>query len=88
VTTDFAETPMARKQYGAIPLILKSAGKTANHSMTKLCKRKRSALPLREDETKTMNGDEYQSDQTKAKAKIAIAATPEEGRCYTTDPNV
>merc|ERR1711957_606517 len=40
-STTIAETPMARIQYGAIPLILKSAGKAANHLMIQLWKRKR-----------------------------------------------
>jgi len=40
-STTIAETPMARIQYGAIPLILISAGKAANHLMIQVWKRKK-----------------------------------------------
>ena len=40
VITTFAETPVTRIKYGAIPLILISAGNTANRLMLQLKKRK------------------------------------------------
>ena len=40
VITTFAETPVTRIKYGAIPLMMKSAGNTANRLMLQLKKRK------------------------------------------------